>query len=100
MQTKLETDDIVQIVQAVIEALKPLLLKKNDKTEDVILDVGGLAEYLGVDRSWVYKAVSQKSIPYYKIGKYTKFRQAAIDKWVETQAVRPVSHLASLRKLS
>ena len=127
MQIKLESEDITLIVQGVVEAIRPLFNKcgkgyndiiftvetitKNEKTGeeirrqckfegDIIFTVESLAEYLQVDVSWVYKSVSTKSIPYIKIGKYTRFKKSVIDKWVETQTVRPVSHLASIRRLS
>ena len=122
MQIKLESEDITLIVQGVVEAIRPLFNKcgkgyndiiftvetitKNEKTGeeirrqckfegDIIFTVESLAEYLQV-----YKSVSTKSIPYIKIGKYTRFKKSVIDKWVETQTVRPVSHLASIRRLS
>ena len=57
---------------------------------DVIFDVKGLSEYLRVNPSWVYKAVSLKAIPYFKAGKFPRFRKRDIDRWAETMAVRPV----------
>lgn len=71
--------------------LKPMLAVNFRQHEpDIILTPETLAEYLQVDLSWVYKQVSLKTIPYFKSGKYTRFRKAAIDKWIETQSVRPV----------
>ena len=84
-----------QITQDVIHALKPFLNSRGG--DDLVLDVEGLAKYLQVDESWVYKQVSLKTIPYFKTGKYTRFRKAAVDKWIDSQTVRPVSPLALLK---
>jgi excisionase family DNA binding protein len=88
MKTELEAEDIQAIVKEVIRQVKPLL--KNDKTEDVIFDVSGLAEYLKVNDSWIYTQVSLKAIPYFKSGKYLRFKQSAIDKWIDSQTVRTI----------
>lgn len=90
MRTELENDDIKAIAQTVVEMLRPILSGKgNSRSDDVIFDVPGLAEYLKVDDSWVYKQVSLKTIPYFKNGKYTRFRKSAIDKWIDSQTVKP-----------
>jgi len=90
MRTELEPQDIDAIAQRVIELLAPRLSGNGKKPEDEIFDVQGLAEYLKVETSWVYKQVSSKSIPYFKNGRYTRFKKSAIDKWIEAQTVRPI----------
>ena len=84
------------IADRVIEKLKPLL-SGNGKQDDIIFTPETLAECLQVDTSWVYKQVSLKAIPYFKTGKYTRFKKAVIDKWIETQAVRPIPPLRVIR---
>jgi len=84
---------IDQIAQRVVELLRPLLPGNGKAEPDTIFTPETLAEYLQVDTSWVYKQVSLKAIPYFKTGKYTRFRKSAIDKWIETQTVRPLSPL-------
>jgi len=91
MRTTFEQEDIQAIAEAVIEKLKPLLTGIKAKSEpDTILTPETLAEYLRVDVSWVYKQVSLKTIPYFKSGKYTRFRKSVIDRWIESQSVRPI----------
>lgn len=91
MKSEIEPQDIEAIAQGVLELLKPLLsrLEKCDE-EDTILDVKGLAKYLRVDSSWVYKQVSLKTIPFFKTGRYTRFKKAHIDRWIESQTTRPI----------
>lgn len=46
------------------------------------LNVQQLAEYIHMSISYVYKKVSQKQIPYYKLGSRTLFEISEIDNWV------------------
>jgi len=92
MKIELEQKDVEAIVEAVVFRLKPLINESGrNKVEDCVFDVKGLATYLGVNESWVYKAVAQGSIPYFKAGKYTRFRKADIDRWIESESIRPVA---------
>ena len=61
--------------------------------QKLILSCTGLAEYLHVTPSWVYKHISLKAVPHFKAGKYPRFRRKDIDKWVETKTVKPVPAL-------
>lgn len=91
MKIELETSDIEAIAYKVVEMLKPLVAGNGKhETDDIIFTPETLAKYLQVDTSWVYKQVSLKTIPYFKSGKYTRFKKALIDKWIETQTVRPL----------
>lgn len=99
MKTELESKDIEAIAQRVVEVMRPVLSNNSkQKDEDVIFDVKGLSEYLKVDTSWVYKRVSLKSIPHFKVGKYTRFRKKDIDKWIESQKIPSLTHLKLLKK--
>lgn len=98
MKAELESQDIEQIALKVVELLKPLISGNGKhEAEDTIFTPETLAEYLQVDTSWVYKKVSFKAIPYFKSGKYTRFKKPVIDKWIETQTVRPIPPLKLVR---
>ncbi len=89
MKIELEERDKQEIALTVVEMLRPLL-HRNGKAEDIIFDKKGLSRYLGVEVSWIDKKVSYKEIPYFKIGKYVRFKKAAIDKWVDRKMVSPI----------
>lgn len=94
MKTLLEQEDIQAIASAVMEMMKPMLSGNGRPAEgDSVFTPETLADYLQVDTSWVYKQVSLKTIPYFKSGKYTRFKKALIDRWIETQTVRPLPPL-------
>ncbi len=98
MKSELEPEDINAIAEKVSEKLKPMMSRiEGHGEEDTILDVEGLAEYLGVDTSWVYKQASLKKIPFFKVGKYIRFRKKKIDKWIEDGTVRPVPTVRAVK---
>lgn len=93
MKTELEKEDIQAIAREVVERINALLANKGKDEEDTVFNVPRLAEYLRVDKSWVYKQVSLKTIPYFKTGKYTKFKKSVIDKWIEKKTINPIPPL-------
>ena len=89
MKTTFETEDIEKIASEVLRKLKPLFKNTgNDGGKDIIFDVRGLSEYLKVDESCVYKQVQLKTIPYFKCGKYTRFKKFQVDKWIDEEKTR------------
>ena len=50
--------------------------------ENRFMDVPALAEYIHLAKSTVYKMVSNKTIPFSKIGPRTLFDRVQIDQWV------------------
>jgi excisionase family DNA binding protein len=91
MLVELDDKDIERLANKVIDLLKPLLKPshRGSDQEEVIFDVKGLAEYLLIDSSWIYKQVSFKAIPFFKIGKYIRFKKKEIDRWAESKSIKP-----------
>lgn len=99
MKIELDENDLKNISERVVEAIRPLILSR-EKAQDqgeVIFDVRGLSEYLKVTPSWIYKMISLKAIPYSKVGKFPRFRRKEIEKWIESKAVRPVPSLKIIK---
>jgi excisionase family DNA binding protein len=94
MKLNLEQEDRKLIAKDVAETLKPLL-KNTKKSGDsnIVFDVKGLAEYLKVNISWIYNKVHLKEIPYFKCGKYLRFKKSQVDKWIEKETMQPVPAL-------
>ena len=79
-EIKLETEQLVdQIVKGVLNVLEPLLSREPN---DTLLTVETLAEYLHVSKQWIYERIQLKEIPYFKIGKFPRFKKSEIDKWL------------------
>ncbi len=97
MKFEIEERDIQLIADRVSEIIKPLVPHQKQGEKDIIFDVKGLSEYLRVNHSWVYKAISLKTIPYFKAGKFPRFRKRQIDQWIETKAVKPVPSLKMVK---
>lgn len=104
MKSMLEPEDIQAIADAVVARLTPALpMAPTTTSEDEILDVPGLAGYLKVDKSWVYKQLQLKTIPHFHAGRYPRFHKAQIDKWAReksTPAVGAVTQVGKLRKVA
>jgi excisionase family DNA binding protein len=56
-----------------------------------LLDVGQAAKYIGLSRHTLYTMVSQRRIPYVKVGRLTKFDLKALDAWIKKHSVMPIS---------
>ena len=65
------------------DMIKPLLLSNGYKEDNTIFDVQELAQYLKVKKQWIYDKIHKNEIPYYKVGKYPRFRKSIIDEWLE-----------------
>ena len=90
MLIELDDRDIERLANKVIELLKPLLKVSPQKDDhEIILDVDGLASYLKVTKSWVYERTDLNEIPYYKVGKFPRFRKKDIDRWLERSKINP-----------
>jgi excisionase family DNA binding protein len=52
------------------------------ETEDQLMNVTALAEYLSLSRTTIYSMTHRREIPFYKKGKRLYFRQSDIDTWI------------------
>jgi len=66
--------------------LYPFLSIVEVTMEHRLIDIIELAEYLGISKHTLYTWVSQRKIPYHKVGRLTKFDKAEIDEWIDNQA--------------
>ena len=56
-----------------------------------LIDVGGLAEWLGVEVVFVRRLVAERRIPFLKIGKFVRFDPGEISTWIDRQRVSPAN---------
>ncbi len=54
-----------------------------------LISVQAAAVYTGLSVHTVYTMVSQRRIPYVKVGRLTKFDLQAIDTWISQHSVKP-----------
>ena len=50
--------------------------------QENLLSVDQVARYLKVDKFTIYRLVSQKKIPAFKVGKQWRFKKRMIDAWL------------------
>ncbi len=90
MKIELSDEDTANITEAVIKALRPLLSPRQTRAlEEDFFDVPSLAAFLKVDVGWIYRQVYNKNIPFFKVGKYVRFRKSEIEDWFMKQKKGP-----------
>ena len=53
-----------------------------------ILDIEGIANFLKVEKTWIYERTrcpGPRSLPFFKVGKYLRFRLSDVEAWLKTQ---------------
>ena len=48
-----------------------------------------VARYLRVNQYTVYRLVTQKKLPAFKVGSQWRFRRSVLDRWLENQVFSP-----------
>jgi excisionase family DNA binding protein len=51
-----------------------------------------VAQYLRVDEYTIYRLVSQKKIPAFKIGNQWRFKRSMLEHWLKTKMNIPIGH--------
>ena len=69
----------------------------SDNPPQPLVDVAGLAERLGVSERFVRRLVSERRVPFHKIGKFVRFDAVEIDVWIAERRV-DVELLAARRE--
>lgn len=55
------------------------------------LTVKEVSEYIGIATDTIYTMVSQKRIPFAKVGRLLRFDQTELDGWIEKHTVMPIN---------
>ena len=53
-----------------------------------LIDVNQVAEYTGLAVKTIYTMVSQRRIPFVKLGRLTKFDVMDVDRWIKEHSVK------------
>jgi len=54
-----------------------------------LLSIKQTAEYTGLSPHTLYTMVSQRRIPYVKVGRLVKFDPAILERWIQQRTVMP-----------
>ena len=100
MTFQMDEGDVRAIAAAVSQQILPQLLElKTGGSDDPIMGVQELAEYLGMSDKWIYDQTGGNRIPFFKLGSIIKFRRSVIDKWLGTFDTPAVDEPTSMKKL-
>jgi excisionase family DNA binding protein len=89
MRASLDEEDLQAIVQAVLEALQPVLeANRSHHEDDALLTVSECADYLRTSKAMIYGWVSDSQhglsdFPYRKAGKRLLFSRAELLAWTK-----------------
>lgn len=70
--------------------MKGIKMSWSDAPNKRFLDVSEVAEYLGLAEQTVYKMVSERRIPFVKMGRRTKFDREQLDRWIRANSMEPI----------
>jgi predicted DNA-binding transcriptional regulator AlpA len=95
---KFEPSDLEPLKEIIKEVIREEFkaIVKFSEQDDQILDKKGLSEYLKVDVSWIDKNLY--TLPHFKAGKYVRFKQSNIDKWIQGIEKIPSPYLKLMKK--
>jgi len=62
-----------------------------------LLTVDEVAERLGVTKDWVWAQARAGQIPHVQLGRYRRFREEALDRWLEDLELRASDSRRSAR---
>ena len=54
-----------------------------------LLDMNGVAAWLGTSHRHVRRMVAERRIPYVKVGHYIRFDQVEVARWIDEKRVSP-----------
>ncbi len=49
---------------------------------DQLISIDEAAEFLKVEKTWIYSQTRQGKIPHFKVGKYVRFRKEELQAWL------------------
>ena len=90
MEFRLEPSDIDRLADAVTARLLKTQTPNTTPEPDKLMDIPALMEYLGMSDRWVMQEIAEFRLPYFKIGRYIKFRKTEIDDYLRRCAVAPL----------
>jgi len=61
-------------------------------SQDKFMTTKEVAQYLRVDQYTIYRLVTQKKIPAFKIGNQWRFKRSILERWLKTKMNIPLAH--------
>jgi excisionase family DNA binding protein len=74
------------------EEVKDIGGEQDAKVPQRLVGITDIAQYVGLSKHTVYTMVSQRRIPFVKIGRLTRFDLRSVDSWIKQHSVHPRRH--------
>jgi excisionase family DNA binding protein len=100
-EIELDAEALIQgIVAGLSDALRSLATSSRGTLEhDPLIDANALAKHLCVTKHWIYQRVHSNTIPFFKVGKYTRFRVTDVEDWLADKARGPRTGQHCVRRM-
>jgi excisionase family DNA binding protein len=59
-------------------------VNRSEADRDQLLTADDVAELMRVTRAWVYAETRRDRLPHLRLGRYVRYRRAAIEAWMRT----------------
>ena len=84
-----EKEELQELIkESIHEEIEAFLKGLNQKTIPERLSLVEAAQYLGVSKSYMYKLIHTRAIPFNKFGKRVIFYTKELDEWIKQNALR------------
>lgn len=50
-----------------------------------LVDVETIARFLAISKSWVYEQAKRHGLPHFQVGRYLRFDQNEVERWLQTK---------------
>lgn len=70
------------VAREVATLVRPMLNVEKEQ-DDPIFTIDELKVYLRVPKGWLYERTRLREIPFFKMGKFIRFRKSEIDAWIK-----------------
>jgi excisionase family DNA binding protein len=72
------------------EEVNPIGGVQDTKVPQRLVGISDIAHYVGLSKHTVYTMVSQRRIPFVKVGRLTRFDLRSVDSWIKQHSVKPM----------
>jgi excisionase family DNA binding protein len=79
-QPQLSLDDVLSHANAALDGRAPHDARGSERDE--LLTADEVADRLRMTRAWVYSETRAERIPHLRLGRYIRYRRAAIEEWI------------------
>lgn len=87
---------ILERLDRIEKKLDEIQKEKNQKSNDELMTIEELANYINYEKTSIYGLVQKRKIPYIKASGKLHFRKYQIDEWLDSRKVKSKSEIEKM----